>query len=72
MSENVLNRFISENEAVKDSELKQLMHESWDLIFEFLGKENFMRWVSKRELSERIKNMVIEEFSEEDKEKHKN
>ena len=72
MSENVLNRFISENEAVKDSELKQLMHESWDLIFEFLGKENFMRWVSKRELSERIKNMVIEEFSEEDKEKHPN
>jgi len=61
---------VEQNEIVQDEDLRKLMHESFDLIFDFLGRENFMRWINRREISTRIKQLAIEEFDAEDNEKH--
>ena len=57
---------LNNNKKVTDEELRKLMYGCFAKIFRFLGKENFLRWIKKRDLATRIEQMAIELFDEND------
>ncbi len=70
MNQIIVNNMTNQNDVIQDEQLRTLMHDSFDHIFKYLGKENFLRWINMRNLSDRIKKLSIEEFSQEDKENY--
>ena len=70
MNEQGVKRLIEEEDIVSNEKLSRLMHEAWDLNFQFWGKENFREWINNSKFPNRIKNIAISEFigkeSEED------
>lgn len=60
---------VQENQAIGES-FRGLMHDTFNGIYMSLGRKNLLRWVNIRKISERIKNLIVEEFSKEDVEKH--
>lgn len=70
MNQIIIDKMVNENNIIQDEKLRNLMHDTFDNIFKYLGKENFLRWINMRNLSDRIKKLSIEEFSTEDKDKH--
>lgn len=52
------------------NDFKKIAKECFSSIFETLGKNNFIRWVHTRELSEDVKNLIFDWMSEEEKENH--
>lgn len=64
-----IERSIEENKNLSD-EFRAIAKTCFGRIFDMLGKRNFERWIDKRELSDRIKELVIESMTLEDEEKH--
>ena len=65
MSRNVFTDAVDENQILEER-FRNLIHESFDGMYYAMGKLNFLRWIDKRRISDRIKILVVEEFSEED------
>lgn len=70
-SRNYFTRALDENKKI-DERFRNLMHETFDGLYNAMGKKNFLRWVDSRKIPERIKVLIVEEFSKEEKEKHPN
>ena len=62
MNEQGVKRLIEEEDIVSNEKLSRLMHEAWDLNFQFWGKENFREWINNSKFPNRIKNIAISEF----------
>lgn len=60
-----------ENVAIA-KELRDLLHSSLDSVFWGLKRKNFERWINKRDISDRLKKLILEEFNEDDKKIHSN
>ena len=48
-------------------EFEELSKDCFERIFDMLGKKNFERWINKRQLAPRIKELVIESMGEKEK-----
>lgn len=68
---NYFTRLLDENENIEEH-FRNLINESFDGIYSAMGQKNLLRWVSKRNISDRIKKLAVEEFSKVDLEKHPN
>lgn len=64
-----IERSLDENTGITE-EFEQLSRECFERIFDMLGKRNFERWIDKRKLAPRIKELVIESMDEDDKREH--
>lgn len=69
ISRNYFTRALDENQKI-DEKFRSLMHDTFDGLYSAMGKKNFLRWVNSSKMSDRIKELVIEEFTKEDLEKH--
>lgn len=63
-----INQVIKNNKNINEN-IKEIIHESYDEIFLTLGKNNFLRWINSTNIADKLKNMIIEEFSAKDIEK---
>jgi len=68
---NYFTRALDENQNI-DEKFINLMHDTFDGLYNAMGKNNFLRWINTRKISERIKKLVVEEFSKADIEKYPN
>lgn len=66
-----IEKSINENSKLSD-EFRVLAQACFGRIFDMLGEKNFERWINTRELSSRIKELVIESMSPEDEKKYPN
>jgi len=64
-----LENSLEENEKMSD-EFKILAISCFGRIFSMLGHKNFERWINKKDLSQRIKQLIIEAMTEEEIEKN--
>ena len=71
ISRNYFTRALDENQKI-DERFRNLMHDTFDGLYSAMGKKNFLRWLNTRKISDRIKELVVEEFTKEDLEKHPN
>lgn len=71
ISRNYFTRALDENQKI-DEKFRNLMHDTFDGLYSAMGKKNFLRWINTRKISDRIKELVVEEFTKEDFEKHAN
>ncbi len=62
---------VKENQKI-NPEFNNLVFETLNGIYEGLGEKNFLRWIDKNYLSDRLKQLVVEVFSEQDKIDHPN
>ncbi len=70
-SRNYFTRALDENQKI-DERFRSLMHDTFDGLYSAMGKKNFLRWINTRKMSDRIKELVVEEFTKEDMEKYPN
>lgn len=70
-SRNYFTRALDENQKI-DEKFRNLMHDTFDGLYSAMGKKNFLRWINTRKISDRIKELVVEEFTKEDLEKNAN
>lgn len=68
ISRNYFTRALDENQKI-DEKFRSLMHDTFDGLYSAMGKKNFLRWVNSNKMSDRIKELVVEEFTKEDFEK---
>ena len=61
-----IERSLEENTGITE-EFEELSKDCFERIFDMLGKRNFERWIDKRKLSPRIKELVIESMGEKEK-----
>ncbi len=66
----VFERALDENGNLTNEEFRNLAHESFDGIFAYLEKQDFYRWIDAQDYSARMKELLIEEFSEQEKQEH--
>ena len=66
-----IERSIDENTHLSE-EFRFIAKICFGRIFDMLGKRNFERWINKRDLSSRIKELVIESMGPEDEREHPN
>ena len=66
-----IERSIDENQKLSE-EFRTIAKTCFGRIFDMLGKRNFERWINKRELSSRIKELVIESMDADDEKKFPN
>lgn len=71
ISRNYFTRALDENQRI-DERFRKLMHDTFDGLYSAMGKKNFLRWINTGKISDRIKELVVEEFTKEDLEKHAN
>lgn len=71
ISRNYFTRALDENQKI-DERFINLMHDTFDGLHSAMGKKNFLRWINTRKISDRIKELVVEEFTKEDLEKNPN
>lgn len=64
-----IERSIDENTKLSE-EFRTLAKTCFGRIFDMLGKRNFERWIDKRNLSSRIKELVIESMQPEEEREH--
>lgn len=69
ISRNYFTRALDENQKI-DERFRNLMHGTFDGLYSAMGKKNFLRWINTRKISDRIKELVVEEFTREDLEKN--
>lgn len=60
------------NPNFTDEDLKNIVYESFEQIFTYLGEAKFIRWINKKELSENMKKLVIELFTEQEEKNYPN
>ena len=61
----IFSKALDENKNL-DERFGELMHDTFDEIYTALGKKKFLRWIDTKEISERIKKLIIASFSKED------
>lgn len=61
-------RALEENENI-DENFRELIKSTLSGIYYGLGEKNFLRWINRNNMSKRLKEYVVEIFSEEDLEK---
>lgn len=54
----------------KSQELRNLLYSALGSTLIYLKEENFERWINKREISDRLKKLILKEFTEEDIKEH--
>lgn len=60
---------VLEQNGKMSTEFKELTHQALDNIFNTLNSKNFLKWLSRSKLSDKIKELIVEEFLPEDYEK---
>lgn len=71
ISRNSFTKAFDANQNI-DERFRNLIHDTFDGLYSAMGKMNFLRWINTRKMSDRIKELVVEEFSKEDLEKSPN
>lgn len=61
-----IERSLEENVGITE-EFEEFSKECFERIFDMLGKKNFERWIDKRKLAPRIKQLIVESMEEKDK-----
>lgn len=64
-----IERSLNENTGITE-EFEELSRDCFERIFDMLGRRNFERWIDKRKLAPRIKELVVESMGEEEKRQH--
>ncbi len=64
-----IDRILSGNDKISD-EFKDMTRACFGRIFYMLGEKNFKRWIDRRQLNPRIKELIVESMSEKDMEVH--
>lgn len=68
---NYFTRSLGENSKI-DERFRDIMYDTFDGLYNAMGKKNFLRWINTRKMSERIKTLIVEEFTEEDLKRYPN
>lgn len=71
ISRNYFTMALDKNQKI-DEKFRNLMHDTFYGLYSAMGKKNFLRWINTRKISDRIKELVVEEFTKEDLEKYAN
>ena len=66
-----LEQAFSENKMT-DERARELLRESISSIVKYCKEKDFYRWLQKRDLPKKIREAIIEEFNEEDKQRYPN
>lgn len=71
MSENYFANAFDENQGIAER-FRNIMHDTFDILYSSLGSKNLLRWINERNISNRIKEIAVEEFTKEDLKKKPN
>ena len=63
---------LEENPNIMDEQLKRLTINSFRSVFYTLGEYGFLRWIDTKDMPDRLKKLVVEEFNAEDLIKYSN
>jgi len=71
VSRNYFTRALDENQKIGER-FRNLMYDTLDGFYSAMGKKNFLRWINNRKIADRIKELVVEDFTKEELEKYPN
>ncbi len=64
-------KIVDENENIRD-DLKDIIADCYASIYDYLGKENFERWIDEEQIEDDAKKLIVDYMTENEKEENAN